>query len=207
MKASRLALARVFLSGIVFCLSAAFFLLPWSGAPSPIDSLPSLQFLPSIERTVIGALENRIVPGALAIVVLVIALTLVFGRLYCAFFCPLGALQDLVIHLKRTFAPAPRKAGRYAAGRPGLHAAALALVAVSALAGSSLLLGLLEPWAVFGKVAASLLVPMGMLANNALAFLSRRAGSYDLAFVPIAGEAAQAVLALVVFGAIVALAL
>lgn len=88
----------------------------------------------------------------LAVAALVVLLTLLFGRVYCAALCPLGVLQDAIA------CPARKKLGpRRNAKR--LRYSLLALTAGAIAAGWHLPAQWLEPLTVFGKLAAGLLLP------------------------------------------------
>jgi polyferredoxin len=203
--------ARVLVSALVFTLFASLFMLPGSSALRLSAILPKLQLFPALLR-VFSESGGLAVPAVLEAATLCLAffiLTLVFGRIYCSFLCPLGALQDLLLFLRRNLSRLARQslvrraAGRahaslirvdaktyfkYHPGRPLHHAAVFVLALAAALAGASALLGLLEPFSTFGKIAAGLLRPLADLVNNAAAALSRTWGSYDLSFVSLVWE-------------------
>ena len=101
------------------------------------------------------------------------AVTLLFGRIYCSSVCPLGTLQDILSRI-------PRSRKQWRQGHPYHHAEPnnrlrylmLVVVALSAAAGTTLLTCLLDPWSAFRHIAATLLDPLaGLAAGGALAFL------------------------------------
>ena len=53
-------------------------------------SLARWQLVPSVLGTLSGAAVSAVILGVLLL------LTLLFGRVYCSFICPLGILQDIV---------------------------------------------------------------------------------------------------------------
>ncbi|MCQ2158440.1 MAG: 4Fe-4S dicluster domain-containing protein [Bacteroidales bacterium] len=58
--------------------------------------MAKIQFLPSVIRLIGSAtLLNAAILAAL------VALTLIFGRIYCSVICPLGVFQDIIIWLRR----------------------------------------------------------------------------------------------------------
>lgn len=75
---------------------------------------------------------------------IVVILSLLFGRVYCSTICPAGTIQDVVIFAQRKI----RKKQRfhYLKSRNGLRISILALVLLSVLAGSMALLNLLDPY-------------------------------------------------------------
>ena len=119
----------------------------------------------------------QLVPAVLALNVVVIvalmALTLIFGRVYCSVICPLGVLQDLLARLNRR-----RHKYAYSKEVRWLRYPVLVLFIVAGVAGIDLLFQLLEPYGSFGVIATTLLQPLWMLGNNVLAFLAERMDSY-----------------------------
>ena len=61
--------------------------------------LAQWQFIPSVLGTLDGVAVSAVI---LAVLLL---LTLLFGRVYCSFLCPLGILQDIVFRIRRWIAP------------------------------------------------------------------------------------------------------
>ena len=95
---------------------------------------------------------------------LVLLLTLLLGRGYCSFLCPLGTLQDIIIRLG-----AHRSRHRrfhYRRPHPWLRHGVLALTVGSALLGSLLPLLLLDPFSIFGRTISQLVRPVVIGAND-----------------------------------------
>ena len=78
---------RITLASIVFILCAALFLDGSGTVSSWFGWLAKLQFLPALL-----ALN-------LAVVIVLIVLTLIFGRAYCSVICPLRIMQDGISHI------------------------------------------------------------------------------------------------------------
>jgi MauM/NapG family ferredoxin protein len=97
--------------------------------------------------------HTLLVLGLLALIPL--ALTLVFGRFFCGWVCPFGAIHEFV-----TWTAGPRRgaAPRPNVGRLRIKLQVLALLLVAALAGMSLL-GWFDPFALLTRSAASAIVP------------------------------------------------
>ncbi|UJX41165.1 4Fe-4S binding protein [Desulfovibrio sp. JY] len=177
LKPIRVAVALVFL-----VLTMGLFLdFRGVGVRRLADGVLYLQFVPSLLRF----LGNAAL-GATGFLV-VIALTLLFGRIYCSTFCPLGTLQDAIRRLsdaRRRIAGKKRQ--RYAFSKP--HAAirytVLALTVLLLLAGSGLLLNLLDPFSNFGRILANLAEPVVLAANNLAAFVAERWGIHAVYQVP-----------------------
>ena len=116
------------------------------------------QFTPSLLDLLRGA--GWISAGCVA----VIALTLLFGRVYCAMLCPLGVLMDLAARLARRTGKKRKLSHR--PGRPVLRAASVAVCAAGLLAGTAAPLGLLDPYSLFGKIVTTTLRPLLGAANH-----------------------------------------
>ncbi len=112
----------------------------------------------------------QFVPAVLSLNLIVLAslvvLTLLLGRVYCSVICPLGVWQDVVagIHSRR-------KKNRYrlSSAKTWLRLGILALFVVTIALGLTWIAALIEPYSVFGRMVASLIVPLYDGANNLLA--------------------------------------
>lgn len=139
----------------------------------------SMQLVPAVVRTVAGVGLWTI--GA----VLVLLLTLAFGRVYCSSICPLGTLQDLFIWIakrrdrKRWFA--------YTKPDYAIHYGILGVLVVAAIAGSMLLINLLEPFSNYGRTMEGLVRPLLVGLNNAGAGVLGWFGVYWLHAIPLPG--------------------
>lgn len=90
LRGMRICLACIFLAGITLLFMGIG--ADWWGW------MAKVQFLPSTLRVIGSATLLNL--GVLAGLV---ALTLVFGRIYCSVICPLGVFQDVVIWLRRQY--------------------------------------------------------------------------------------------------------
>jgi ferredoxin len=151
----------------------------------------SFQLVPAIVRTVEGFGLWTI--GAL----LILLLTLAFGRVYCSTLCPLGTLQDIVIWIakrrnrKRWFA--------YARPDYAIQYVLLGVVVLAAVAGSMVLVTLLEPFSNYGRIMEGLLRPALVGLNNAGAGALGWFGLYWLRAIPLPGLGATVVAVPLVF--------
>lgn len=127
-----------------------------------------LQFVPSV------LLFSKVFTIASASFVLILALTFLFGRVYCASLCPLGILQDVVLRIAQRF-----KKIRFKYEKPlnWVRHIILVFTIITLLMGSSLMLNLLDPYSLFGRIFSDLFRPFLMLANNGLASVFQ---SYDI---------------------------
>jgi len=110
-----------------------------------------------------------------AVIVLLVVLTLVFGRIYCSVICPLGIMQDIFGWLgKKT------KKNRYTYSRAlsWLRYSVLGVFIVALVAHVGVLVQLLAPYSAFGRIATMLLQPVWKVGNNILASIAESMDSY-----------------------------
>jgi len=119
-----------------------------------------LQFTPSL----LAALQG-VAWISLGFIV-ILGLTLLFGRIYCAMLCPLGVLMDFSAWVARRSGK-KRRLG-YRRGRSGLRTIMVAVCVVGLLAGSAVPLALLDPYSIFGRMASALLRPLVGIGNHQL---------------------------------------
>ncbi|MGE5315353.1 MAG: 4Fe-4S dicluster domain-containing protein [Acidobacteriota bacterium] len=135
----------------------------------------SLQFIPALMTLVRTGVPTL---GLVAVVVL----TLLAGRIYCSSICPLGTLQDVVIALSRR-TRGPRKY-KFRKAFTLVHYSVLAVLTLGAVAGSLVLVDLLDPYSFFGRIAYVLARPGAVGANNAIAWVFERLHLYLVYAVP-----------------------
>lgn len=122
-----------------------------------------IQFLPALLALNVG------------VVVVLLLLTLCFGRLYCSVICPLGVFQDVVARVS-----GKRKKHLYGYSKP-LHAlriTVLVLFIASLVAGLGSVAALLAPYSAYGRMAGNLLQPLWLWGNNLLAAVAEHYESY-----------------------------
>ena len=149
---------------VVFCLLLTFLFLDVTGtAHRWFAWMAKVQFLPAV-----------LAVNALVIIVLLV-LTLLFGRIYCSVICPLGVMQDVFAHLSHR-----RKRHNYTYSKAvsWLRWLMLAVLVASVVLGLTILTSLLDPYGHYGRIATSLLQPLYQLGNNLLASVAERADSY-----------------------------
>lgn len=137
--------------------------------------LHELQFIPSIIRL--------ITPGTLFSFgfIIILLLTLFSGRVYCSFFCPLGIIQDISGWIRQKIKP--KKKNRFMKALNWIRYSVLALVVISLVFTGLLLVNLLDPYAIFGRIASNIYQPLLISLNNLLAGALNSAGSY--LFMPV----------------------
>ena len=138
---------RVLVAACLFALVTLFFL----GLGGGFGLLEKIQLVPAL-------LGCAFVPLAAWL-----AITLLFGRLYCSMVCPLGILQDLLARLARpfgrkTYAPRPDRAS--------LRGAVVIAFSLLVALGGAALASLVDPYSLFGRIASELFQPVAEWGNN-----------------------------------------
>lgn len=147
LRKTRIAAAALFLAGITLLFVGIGH--QWWGW------MAKLQFLPSCMALNFAAIA------------FVLLLTLVFGRIYCSVICPMGVFQDLVIRVRKLLSPKGRKPKRHFVKEPHIvRYGVLALVIVTALTFSQLLLTVLAPYSAYGRMVRSI---VGLSRGESLA--------------------------------------
>jgi len=160
MKLSQLKPIRVAVSLMFLVILSVSFLDFRNFVPSSlIDTFTFLQFVPSI-------LKFSVISFGF---IIILAVTLFFGRVYCSTVCPLGALQDII---------SVRNRKKYKFSQPynKLRYGILAVTVLSFIAGSSLILNLFDPFSSFGRIFSNLFRPMVIQFNNLTAALLESKG-------------------------------
>ena len=180
-------------AAVVFLAATSTLFLDYRelGAAAMADLVLFLQFVPSALAFLDG--PTLAAAGFLA----VLAVTALFGRVYCSTVCPLGAVQDGV---SRACGRAGKPYG-FAKPHTALRYGVLGLTLLTFAAGSGLALNLLDPFSGFGRILANLVRPAVLAANNLAAPVFEAFGSHAVyrmefsAAVPAAIVAALATLA------------
>ena len=92
-----LRLLRIFIAVIAFAAVTSVFIDFTGTAAGWFGFLPKYQLIPAL-----------LALNTVAILVLT-ALTLLFGRVYCSVICPLGIFQDIINRLRLAFTPARKR--------------------------------------------------------------------------------------------------
>ncbi|MBR1469107.1 MAG: 4Fe-4S binding protein [Prevotella sp.] len=167
---------------LVFFIGITWLFLDFTGmAHRWLGWMAKVQFLPAI-------LALNVV-----VVVALIALTLIFGRIYCSVICPLGVFQDAVAWLgKRS------KKNRYSYSKAlsWLRYGVLGVFVVALVAGVGSIVQLLAPYSAYGRIATMVFQPIWKLANNGLAAIAERMDSYAFYSVEVMLPSVGAVLAI-----------
>lgn len=154
---------RIVFATIIFIVITCGF-LNLSGGNAISTLALRTQFTPALVSVFTGS--------ALAFILLII-LTLLFGRVYCSFLCPLGILQDIITYVsniikkKNNGGRLPKQS--YKKPHNVLRYTVLVLVAVSLVAGFTYPLALLDPYSNYGKIAGQLFSSVELSITNLLA--------------------------------------
>lgn len=173
MASSPLRKGRIALSLIFFAVYSIV-LLDLSGT-IPVDFTSGvlyLQFVPSAIHFF------KLISFAGVGFIIIILLTLIFGRVYCSSICPFGVLQDISARISRKLT----HRRRYHFSKPyrKLSYAVLILVIIIAFAGFLLPLSLTDPYSNFGRISTGLIRPLLILINNGIAALFEKIDLYTL---------------------------
>ena len=140
-------------------LPAIFALHVWLGWMAKIQFLPAIFALNTV------------------VIIALIAITLIFGRIYCSVICPLGVFQDIVswISSKRK-----KKKARfsYSPAKSWLRYSILAIFIIAFIAGIHSLVALLAPYSSYGRIVSNLFAPIWQWGNNVLASVAEHYDSY-----------------------------
>ena len=123
----------------------------------------------------------QFLPAVLAlnfvVIVILLVLTLLFGRIYCSVICPLGIFQDCVSNLSSR---RKGKKARFSFSKEikWLRYGVLVLFVIALVAGLNALVALLAPYSAYGRMVQSLLAPVWQWGNNLLAWIAERQDSY-----------------------------
>ncbi len=125
--------------------------------------LARVQFLPALLAVNVG------------VVVVLVLLTLLFGRIYCSVICPLGVMQDVI-----SWVAGKRKKNRYtySPALTWLRYGVLVAFVAATLAGIGSVMALLAPYSAYGRIATNLFAPFYEWGNNLLALIAARFDSY-----------------------------
>ncbi|HEY6951284.1 MAG TPA: 4Fe-4S binding protein, partial [Bacteroidota bacterium] len=179
--------ARVALSLFFFVSTVCVLVDLWNAIPPALVRVVLfLQFTPS--------LVNFVALGGIAACgfAIILLLTLLFGRMYCSTICPLGTLQDIVSYLSRRFGR--EKYHKPLPSHAGIHPAFLAITLLPLAAGTMFAVTLLDPFSNFGRLSASLILPLIAAANNFLSSLLEVVGNYAVYPVDLKGALAASIL-------------
>lgn len=181
MSSSVLRRIRIIFSTIVFIFFVLIFVDFKSFIPSKyVNALTYLQFVPSVVKFIS---IKTLAAGGFFVVLL---LTLLTGRTYCSFLCPLGIGQDLN---SRIGGRIKKRFRRYGYKKPFtiLRYSLLAITLIVTVVWGVYMITLLDPYSIFGRFMTCFMKPLVIIINNFLAGILGRFDIYTLSNVPVKG--------------------
>lgn len=156
---------RIVLSIVLWALITFYFvdfsnILPWQ-----LHGLTHLQFIPALLSLSIG------------VIVVLVVLTLLFGRIYCSTLCPLGTYQDVVTGISKQTGK-KKKRFKFSPEKRVLRWGIVAVTLLAFVCGFTLVLGLLDPYSAYGRMVTNVLKPIYLLGNNGLESIFSRFDNY-----------------------------
>lgn len=149
---------------LIFFIGATLLFLDFTGAVHAwLGWIATVQFLPAVFAVNV------------AVIIGLVALTLLFGRVYCSVICPLGVFQDIFAKFGKW-----SKKNRYSYS-PALNVwryTLFALMIVAIIFGIGSVVGALAPYSSYGRIVHSLFAPVWQWGNNILAGYAERMESY-----------------------------
>ena len=145
---------------LIFLVATTFLLIDFYGyIPGFVkNDILYLQFVPSLLKFI------TILSIGAAGFLIILLLTILFGRIYCSTVCPLGILQDIVNYFSKKFRK--EKYFEYLKELRVLRISLLVLTIVVFLLGSSLAINLLDPYSLYGRITGNFFKPVLVGLNN-----------------------------------------
>lgn len=167
---------------ILFFLPILLFFIDFTGKlPMQFHALLKPQWIPALLSVNI------------AVIVILLIFSILFGRIYCSTLCPLGVFQDIVSFKSRLFKKKKKKFRfKYSKPQHIIRYTLLTLTVLFFVFGSSVVVTLLDPYSIFGRFGSQLFQPASIWINNGIAGVLNGMGNYSLykveqvSFVPVA---------------------
>ncbi|HBE41768.1 MAG TPA: 4Fe-4S ferredoxin [Bacteroidales bacterium] len=172
---------RIFFSALILiCFFVVFADFRYFIPTKYINILLWLQFIPSILK--FHDLGTIVTAGFAAILIL----TIISGRTYCSFLCPLGVAQDIS---SRIGGRIRRKFRRYGYKRPFtiLRYVILVVTIVVSVFSGVYLLTLLDPYSIYGRTVTYFFKPVVIVINNFFTWVLGKFDNYSLHHVTVNG--------------------
>ena len=156
---------------IIFFVCITLMFLDFTGVTHTWFSwMAKLQFLPAVLALNVG------------IIILLIALTLLFGRIYCSVICPMGVFQDIIAWFGKKARPKKERKMPYTYSKAmsALRYTVLGVFVMAIIAGVGSFVALLAPYSSYGRIASNLFQPLYRWGNNILASFAEKYDSYAI---------------------------
>lgn len=172
---------RIVISAVFFiCFFMVFIDLRHLIPADYLSKLTFLQFVPSV----VSFINLRTIAAAGFIIVLI--LTILSGRTYCSFLCPLGIGQDI---FSRIGGRIRKKFRRFGFKKPFtiLRYSLLSVTLIATMIWGIYMAMFLDPYSIFGRFMTFFAKPAVILINNLLAGALGRFDIYTLNNIPLTG--------------------
>ena len=141
-----------------------------------------LDFTGTVHKWLGWTAEIQFLPALLAlnvvVVMVLVAVTLLVGRVYCSVICPLGVMQDIIAWLGRLGGKKRKLRYSHSPERRWLRWGVFVAFVACLVGGLTTLSSLLAPYSSYGRIASNLLSPLYRWGNNGLAYVAERIDSY-----------------------------
>ena len=157
---------RIIIAGIVFILCTLLF-LDFSGLTSKwFGWIAKVQFLPA------ALALNEIV------IIVLLLLTLVFGRVYCSIICPMGIFQDVITQSFKGWRKRHKMTFSWSPEKKWIRYGVFVLFVVAMILGANAIVALLAPYSSYGRITQNLFSPIWIWGNNLFAWIAEKCGGY-----------------------------
>ena len=156
---------------IIFFVCITLMFLDFTGVTHTWFSwMAKLQFLPAVLALNVG------------VIILLIALTLIFGRIYCSVICPMGVFQDIIAWFGKKARPKKERKipYTYSKAMSALRYTVLGVFVMAIIAGVGSFVALLAPYSSYGRIASNIFQPIYRWCNNILASIAEKYDSYAI---------------------------
>ncbi|MFP4023299.1 MAG: 4Fe-4S binding protein [Thiohalospira sp.] len=157
------------------------------------DSLLFLQFIPSL----LTFITLFTIAGIGFIVI--IALNIFFGRVYCSFLCPLGILQDIFSFISKKVRRLKRYQYAYIKPYSWIRYSFLGIAMIGFFSGLTIIISFLDPYSIFGRISSGLIRPLVVKGNNLLASVFQKFDIYTFYVVDLKPQHWQVIIVSVFF--------
>lgn len=165
LKKARVIISLAFFLSIIVLFLDLSFSLPEKFSDYPLY----LQFIPSLLKfLLLGSL-------AAAGFIFILAITFLFGRVYCSSVCPLGVMQDVFNYISQKIS---KHKFDYKEPFTKTRYAFLAVAIIFLIAGSVFAINLLDPYSNFGRILSNIFQPAALGINNSIAFFFENLNLY-----------------------------
>ena len=152
--------ARVVVSLFFLVVITAAFMHFINSETAIFSQFLKLQFVPSL----LG-----IFTGSAVVFVLLLLLTLFFGRVYCSSLCPLGVFQDVSTRVANLFKTKKQKRFSYDKAKKSRYII-LGIIGVFLIGGITLPLAYLDPYSLWGRISNEIINRSDQLIHNGISY-------------------------------------